>query len=514
MVRMIHGQRAFSLVRSRRRPSVIAGLAADRRGVTAMFFAVIAVSLLGFVSLATEVGTWYLTRSAADNAADASAIAAALVVAANPSTPGIATDAATDTASDNGYKAGGAVTVAPSILAATGSNPNSPAQVLINVTVTPILASLFGSGTPTVASQSVAIVGQGNPVCALSTTGDLVIMQPQGSESTASINCTYASNASDSTAVNITGGATIDAYGVTSVGSCFGCGNSGNFLLRPAASYQPPTINPYTAIDQLTLPTPTQNSEGPLVPDGSCQYGQSLTVSGPYSMVPTTANGTFNAHSYPWTTGQPYFAYEDMCLNIQAGATVTMVPGTYIFYNASLSVTGGSITCVVSLASSTPCTQAAEGVTIIFMGNPSASVGNLTITSSATVNLGAPASQAYFGSSASPITLPNSSAFGSAYTALNGILFYRRSYVPTHENASTPGVNISGGASTLLNGGLYFPASYVSYGANGTTAPTCSVIVAAYLTMANAPSQFNSGNCQAPYNLTTIPYAQIVQVVE
>jgi hypothetical protein len=106
--------------------------------------------------------------------------------------------------------------------------------------------------------------------------------------------------------------------------------NSGQ---RPAASYQPPTINPYTAIDALTL-TPTQNKEAEAaVPDGTCQHGQSLTISGSYTMVPATANGTYNAsnttytQTYAWTAGQPY-AYENMCLNIPAGATVTMVPGT------------------------------------------------------------------------------------------------------------------------------------------------------------------------------------------
>ncbi len=477
-----------------------------------MFFAVIAVGLLGFVSLATEVGTWYLTRSAADNAADASAIAGALAISNGASTSD-AQAAATDTATDNGYTTSGAVTVTANILPATGSNTNSPAEVLINVTVTPILASLFGSGTPTIASRSVAIVNPGNPACVLSTIGDLVITQNQGSFN--AYNCTYASNASDSTAVNITGGATITAYGVTSMGSCTGC--QGQLLERPAASYQPPTINPYATpaigLDTLALPTPWQNSEA-TIPDGTChQYGQSLTVSGPYAMVPTTANGTFNSNSYSWTTGQPYFAYENMCLNIQAGATVTMVPGTYIFYNASLSVTGGSIQCLASLApSAPPCAQGTQGVTIIFMGSPSTNVGNLTISSSVAVNLSSPVSQASFNGTT---TLANSSAFGSAYQALNGVLFYRLGQA-NGESAGAPGVNIAGAASTLLNGGMYFPNSYVSYGANGTTVPSCSIIVAGYLTLTNQPSQFNYAGCNinaGPY-YAPVPPTQLVQVVE
>jgi Flp pilus assembly protein TadG len=507
MVRLIHGERAFCRGIWPRWGRLAGGLAADRRGVTAMFFAVIAVSLLGIVSFATEVGTWYLTRSAADNAADASAIAAALAISANAPPQ----DAATDTASDNGYTAGATVTVTSNIPPATGNytTNNAAAEVLINVTVTPILATLFGSVTPTVASRSVAIVQQISNACVLSTIGDMQITAHQGSLNSNSLDCIYASNASDSTAVDIPS-ASIYAYGVTSVGSCTGCGNSGNVLLRSAASYQPPTTNPYTAVDALTL-TPTQNSEATTA-DGTCQYGQSLTVSGSYTMVPATANGTYNAsnttytQTYAWTTGQPYLAYENMCLNIPAGATVTMVPGTYIFYNASLSVTGGSLQCVASVSSSAgACQPAAQGVTIIFMGSPSNNVGSLTIASTATVALTALAAQSS--------TFANSSGLGSGYAALNGILFYRSGQV-VGENVGAPGINITGGSTTTLNGAMYFPNSYVTYGANGSgDGPTCSIMVAGYLSLANANSQFSTGNCISTYQ-TEIPQVQAVRVVE
>jgi Flp pilus assembly protein TadG len=147
-----------------------------------MFFAVIAVSLLGIVSFATEVGTWYLTRSAADNAADASAVAAALAISVGASPE----DAANETASNNGYaSSGGGVTVIPKIPPQTGSYTanGAAAEVLINVTVTPILATLFGSTTPTVASRSVALVEQIGDACVLSTIGDMQITAKQVSVS-------------------------------------------------------------------------------------------------------------------------------------------------------------------------------------------------------------------------------------------------------------------------------------------------------------------------------------------
>lgn len=121
----------------------------------------IAVGLLGIVSLATEVGTWYLARSAANNAADASAVAAALAVSANSSssstpsaeaTTTLAQDAGTDVASDNGYTAGLGMMVTTNNPPATGNytTGTAAAAVLINVSVTPILSSLFSGLAPTI----------------------------------------------------------------------------------------------------------------------------------------------------------------------------------------------------------------------------------------------------------------------------------------------------------------------------------------------------------------------------
>jgi len=458
-----------------------------------MIFAVSAVAILGMVGVGTEVGAWYLARSAADNAADAAACAAALAISV-----GSPYDAAAiDSASDNGYTSSGTVTVTANNPPATGNytTNNHAAEVLINVTFSPILASLFTKATPTVASRSVAIVEPIGTACVLSTTGDLQITANQ-----TALGCTYASNASDATAVNIPS-ATITAYGVTSVGTCTGCDNGGNLLLRPAAAYQPPTTNPYTAIDALSLPTTFTPISIP------------SPVPASYTLVPATAKGTFNtgtsvATTYAWTSSSPYYAYEAN-LVIPAGTTLTLVPGTYFFVNASLTLNGGTIQCKVSTAvGAGACGPGTQGVTIVLMGNPSASVGNLTIASAATVSLGALASQSS--------SFTNSSGLGTGYSALNGMLFYRRGQA-SGENVGAPGVNIAGktsGTPTILNGGMYFPNSYVSYGANGgSSTATCAIIIAGNLSLANAASKFSTGNCTSVYK-TAMPQVEAVRVVE
>jgi Flp pilus assembly protein TadG len=494
-------------------------LAADRRGVTAMMFAISAIAIIGFVGLGTEAGSWYLIRSAQDNAADAAACAAALVAADKASDPNITdadiTDAATGVATQNGYTADKSITVQVNTPPASGNYAGNSlaAEVLISSTANPVISSIFSRATPTIASRAVAMVENNGigAACVLSTVGDLNIWQSQGQGSQS---CYYASNATDSTAVNVASQATVVAYGITSVGSCNGAGCSSATTLRPSASYQPPSTNPYTAIDAVASAALQQNNlqqnyeSQAAVSDLTCQYGQSLTVTGNYTMVPAPANGTYNAQnagytqSYTWTTGQQFLAYENMCVNIQPGATVTFMPGTYIFYNASLTMNGGTIQCLSNMSSSPggcgPGTG--TGVSIILIGSSSGNVGTLTIGPGASVTLGALPSQ----------TGANSSGLGAGYTAFNGILFYRAG-MAAGENVSAPGVNINGGASTTLNGGMYFPQSYVSYGANGNAGPTCSILVGANISLTNTASQF--GTTCSDYG-TAVPQVQAVRLVE
>jgi Flp pilus assembly protein TadG len=55
-------------------------LLADRRGATAVMFAVTSIALAGLVGLGAEAGNWYVMKRAGQNAADAAAIAGALTL--------------------------------------------------------------------------------------------------------------------------------------------------------------------------------------------------------------------------------------------------------------------------------------------------------------------------------------------------------------------------------------------------------------------------------------------------
>ena len=583
-------------------PARAGKLVADRRGVTALVFAVTAAVLLGVAGLATEVGAWYLIRLQTTNAADAAAIAGAQAYAITLDS-GAATDSAMTVLSLNGISASGgstspatgagttppgpaAVMTGRTVAVAANSPPLSgnyagdPAatEVIVRIGLPPIFASLFTSQTPALASRSVGRLQTIGSACVLTTAGPLTIMQSQ--QGLADGYCYYASNSTRSDAVGFASSAWIQTYGITTPGDCTNCpvvangsqspvtggtdSTGQNLLLRPNASYQPPTTwLPYAAIDPAVaalLPSPSMQiicptglayvpNNTPLDPVTHCP-----TTSGARAIVTSTANlvpsvgdpGNPNGATCTPTAGR-YCGYYNMTLVIcgnlgvspcpaGSGATVTLPPtatlltaayggsggnSTFLFVNASLTVqSGATVQCMVNwqvayFNGNLPCAPGpqnadgystppgAYGVTIVFAGSQ---VGTLTISSGASANLAAP-------------------AVNSFSATLNGMLFYRAGQ-SSGESYAAPGVNISDTSSNvLLNGGMYFPVSYVFYTANTNPTPqytpTCSFLVAGNATLgffnpndsqAN-PSQFSPASCALNYG-TPMPNVQAAQLVE
>ena len=574
----------------------------DRRGVTVLVFAVTAAVLLGIAGLATEVGAWYLIRLQTTNAADAAAIAGAQAYAVTLDS-GAASESAIHVLSMNGVSASGgsmsSTTVAETAPAATAAvitgrtvavTANSPplsgnyagdptaTEVIVKIGLPPIFASLFSRQAPAITSRSVGRLQTVGSACVLATAGPLNIMQSQ--QGLADGYCYYASNSTRSDAVDFAGSAWIQTYGITTPGDCTNCpvvangsqspvtggsDSSGqNFMLRPNASYQPPTTwLAYAAIDSAVaavLPSPSAQIICPTgltyVPNGTALNPTTHcpTTSGARAIIISAANlvpsvgdpGNPNGATCTPTAGR-YCGYYNMsvviCGNLAvapcpagSGATVTLPPtgtsltsayggsggdSTFLFVNASLTVqSGATVQCMVHWLVTyfngfLPCAPGpqnpdglstppgAYGVTLVFTGSQ---VGTLTIASGASANLAAPAVNSFSGS-------------------LNGMLFYRAGQT-TGESYAAPGVNISDTSSNvLLNGGMYFPVSYVFYTANTNPTPqytpTCSFLVAGNATLgffnpndsqAN-PSQFSPASCALNYG-TPMPNVQAAQLVE
>jgi Flp pilus assembly protein TadG len=378
----------------------------DRRGVTAIVFAVSATALLGVVGLATEVGAWYLGRIQAYNVADAAALAGALAAAAPQGSAAATFNVDGDQTVLQFKSSFPNATVA--VVASSSNNPTAT-TIQIRIPFIPLLASLFTNDpTVTVAATAEAVVQPVNTACALSL-GNLTITQNQASYGGIDgFGCYYASNATNSAAVTFVNGASIIAGGVTTPGDCSGCPEVAfdppqqsvltggidttgeSFMYRPNSSYQLPTTVEnlstggasgaghllgnlsYPSIDILTLPSTLVASSGS--PGIRCPTGLTYSPPGtdPVShcptapggatvtlstslLVPTLGDATLQSApnpnpTCPLTAAQrangEYCAYYNMNVIVPNGATVTLSPpdGTNTVADATYLFVNSSLT--------------------------------------------------------------------------------------------------------------------------------------------------------------------------
>src|SRR5262249_48773380 len=126
-------------------------------------------------------------------------------------------------------------------------------------------------------------------------------------------------------------------------------------------------------------------------------------------------------------------AYSD--LKVTTGGTVTFSPGTYFFYNATISISGGTVN--------------GTGVTLVLLGDSSLSING------GTVNLSAPTTN-------------------TTSSLLNGVLIDDQA-----PNKSKNQVTVNGGGTVRLGGAMYFPNVDVNWSGTAQNAnTTCSEVIA------------------------------------
>jgi Flp pilus assembly protein TadG len=376
----------------------------DRRGSVSLFFACGATVLFGCVALATEAGSWYLTRRNAQNAADAAATAAALALA-NGAAPAGGRLAAEDVAGRNGFRGAAGTTVSVNIPPLAGPQAGDPAAVEVTIRRPQplLLAGLVTETEPVVQVRSVARVMGLSQVCALALRGSISM---GGNSFTSGQGCVLASNSRGTGAIQVTGSAEVVADSLSASGTCVGCNQAGAVrLARPYAEYQPPATNPYAALDNLTQPS----------------FGSARCL------TPPSKGGSL----VPYNPADPKAYCGTVSLN--GNNTLTLSPGHYYIQDGSFDIQSGTVTC--------PTCTGGQGVTLVFIGSP-ATIGGPSINANAAVTLVAPA--------ANPVN-----------AAYNGVLFHRVAAAPTGSL-----VTINGGASTTLAGGMYFPSSLVRFNGN------------------------------------------------
>ena len=444
----------------------LSDIARCRKGSAAMMFAAASVGFLGLVGLATEAGGWYMSNRRGQNAVDAAAIAGVMTYSVFSDSDSSKTYAAVDdTSARNGFTAGSGITVSryrPPRSPSPNAGNNSAVEVVITQAQAVSFSRLFNISAATIGNRAVAaITGAGN-ACVLALTGDLKL---NGNLSIPARNCMLASNNTGATSININGSVTIDVQSLRASGGCTGCTTSGGHVVTlqtPYAAHATATVDPFSSLAGVTWPS----YNGSACDNGKYGTGQSGgSASGP-PLIPTYSPGGVTAKAY--------------CGGLKMSNTdvFDMLPGTYVFYNADVSITGGTLTC-------STCNDT-NGVSIVQVGTNNQQ-GTININGG-DVTLSAGMTQPCPPCAASTPSVPN---------ALRGVVYYRQNVT---SNGGGDPVRINGNTNTHLKGGVYFPGAGATY--NGTGSSACTIIVGGTINM-NGTAVLDQSGCS---NIGT-PYA-------
>jgi Putative Flp pilus-assembly TadE/G-like len=425
------------------------------RGSVAFATVIALVPLIGVVALGAEAGSWYVTRQSAQNAADAAAYSGALRLACS-NAAGSNCDTAQDYVyrgkqfadrnkfcdpRDTSYPCASSPPTGTTQTVGIDQPTSSRVRAVVAQQQPTYLAAVLGLSTITVGAQAIAEVKNPKDLCALGLGPNSNALTIGGSSNITGNGCGLMSD--NSVKYNSTPTFSGSGWAVNGVTGCVA--SVAHCALSVPYNYNTlPATNPLKILDSETFNSRT----GPVT--SPCGGGGNVTNGQTCSLTPNSAAGV----------------YSDLTVN--SGGTLNLAPGTYFFYNATISF-GGTVT--------------GTGVTLVLLGTTS----NLTINSGQ-VNLSAPATNTFSAD-------------------LNGVLIDDQAQ---NANPNKIAVNITGGGTSTLGGALYFPNANVSWGGTAQNINTnCTEVIANTLTI-NGNAYISTNNC-AP---GTVAHSQVVALVQ
>ncbi|MFZ5618543.1 MAG: TadE/TadG family type IV pilus assembly protein [Pseudomonadota bacterium] len=390
-------------------------------GGAAIIMGLMTPIIIGGLAFGAEVGGWELTKRQVQNAADTAAFAAGTQVRSGSSLSTI-TAAAAAVAQESGYEGGVegvSVEYPPSTapLAADGADPNGDNR-FVYVTLTQTEDRLFtkyfssGSNTVTFTSSALARVENGRPACvlALDPGADGAITAGGSSDATLT-GCDIAANSISQSAVYMpTSAPDVVTNCVTSVGGT-DIDPEAIHLTECAAPIEnaPLTADPYRDVPEPSVT--------------GCVPASQFTSGGGGSV--TKDPGCYGTSSGANTT-------------INVNKTINLNPGTYIFNNVDLKLSGNGWI-------------KGTGVTLYFAGD-----STVTVTGSSKINIFAPLSGTYKGIAIFGARDPAAGALdltGSSGVAVVGAIYAPKSDVTF--TGSTDGFS-SGHCTQVIGGTVTF----------------------------------------------------------
>lgn len=312
----------------------VSRLAADRSGASAVMVALVITGLIGFAGLGTEAGDWYLKKRTMQGAADASAYAAAL--AAGGGKTAYTTQAKAMTAQYGFVDQTAGVTVTVNNPPTMGNYTTNTAaiEVIIQQPQPRLFSAFYLASNPTIMARAVATRGTG-PNCVIALNGQASADAfANGTTDVNLIKCGIAVNSTSSSALDIVGGAQINADSASIVG-----GVSGGGTLT--------TVNG-TFTGASPVPDPYQNVQMP-------NYQTVPCISAPSSgTIDATSVGTKMVDS---ATGETYYVVK-LCgdLSLTGHAIVTLENGVFVLDGGSVKLNNSTLNvtnATVALSSST-----------------------------------------------------------------------------------------------------------------------------------------------------------------
>ncbi|KRQ08287.1 pilus assembly protein TadG-related protein [Bradyrhizobium manausense] len=465
----------------------------SRRGSVAFATVIALVPLIGVVSLGAEAGSWYVTQKNAQNAADAAAYSGALrlactIAGATNCDPQSVDYRGKEFAAQNAfcnsspadntaYPDSRCATSLPSGIsrvvqidigdyvgdsnAGTFTTPpagtGNAVRAIVRQQQPAYLAAVLGFKTVTIPAQAIALVQNPTKLCALALGPDTGALKLGGNLSNNGTGCGMMSDTTVQFASTPTftgsGWAIYGVSGCTPSGTCSNPGVTHNYFM-------PNATNPLSKLDSESFNSRT-GSSNPETKLTSCP-----TSPAPPAGTKTCFTASPNA---PPATG----AYGS--LSVTTGDWLDFAPGTYVFYNATIKINGGTVTC--NACTKWPPAGTGLGVTLVLLGDSSLSISGGTVALSA------------------PVT-------NSFSSDLNGVLIDDQA--PTK---SKNAVTINGGGTVALGGATYFPKVDVTWnGGTQSSNTTCSEVIAKTLTM-------SGGGFLSTQGCGPIAYTQVVALV-
>ncbi|SFP55003.1 Flp pilus assembly protein TadG [Bradyrhizobium sp. Ghvi] len=464
----------------------------SRRGSTAFATAIALVPLIGVVSLGAEAGSWYVTKKNAQNAADAAAYSGALrlactIAGASNCDPQTVDYRGKEFAAQNAfcnsnpkdntaYPGSHCVTTLPNKISravqidigdfvgdyngGTFTTPpkgtGNAVRAIVSQQQPTYLAGVLGVKSVNIPSQAIALVQNPTKLCALALGPDSGALKLGGNLSNNGTGCGMMSDTTVQFASTPTfTGSGWAVYGQTGCTPVSTCGN----ITVTHNYFMPNATNPLSKLNSESFNSRTGSSN------------PKTKVTCPTSPAPPAGTKTCYTTSpnAPPATG----AYGS--LTVTTGDWLDFAPGTYVFYNATIKINGGTVTC--NACTKWPPAGTGLGVTLVLLGDSSLSISGGTVALSA------------------PVT--------NTFSAdLNGVLIDDQA--PTK---SSNAVTINGGGAVALGGAVYFPFVDVTWnGGTQSSNTTCSEVIAKTLTM-------SGGGFLSTQGCGPVAYTQVVGLV-